>query len=165
MKHQLIVSAKIYGKFLTIFDVLKDFGDLAVRLWVAKIFLDSALTKIGDWGATIVLFKYVYAVPIMSPTFAAYLGTGAEFILPILLVLGLGGRLSIFVFFMYNLFCMISFHYLWTPAGAAGLADHIDWALLIMMLMFHGCGRISLDHLIHKRWGHLLKPGKTTHFE
>jgi putative oxidoreductase len=165
MKHHLIISAQLYGKFLKIFDVLKDFGDLAARLWIAKIFLDAAMTKISDWGATIVLFKYVYSVPLMSPILAAYLGTAAEFILPILLILGLGGRLSIFAFFLYNLFCMVSFQFLWTPEGNAGLNDHIIWGLLLLMLMLHGSGRISLDYLIHKRWGYLLKKGKTTHFE
>lgn len=165
MKHHIIVSARLFGRFLWLLNILKDVGDLIVRLWIAKIFLASAMTKIGDWGSTIVLFKYVYTVPFISPVVAAYLGTFAEFFLPVMLILGLGGRLFVFIFFSYNVFCVLSFHFLWTPSGAAGLADHINWGLLIMMLMLHGCGRISLDHFIHKRWGHLLLPGERTHIE
>ena len=165
MKHHIVISSRLLGRLLKLFDLLKDAGDLIVRFWLAKIFLASALTKITDWGATIVLFKYVYSVPFISPVAAAYIGTFAEFFLPIVLILGLGGRFFVFVFFIYNIFCMISFHFLWTPSGAAGLADHINWGLLLMMLMLHSCGRFSLDYLIHKRWGYLMIPGDTTHIE
>ena len=165
MKHHLVIPARIFGIFLNTLNILKDVGDLIIRLWIAYIFISSALSKVTDWGATIVLFKYVYTVPFMSPTIAAYLGTFAEFFLPIMLVIGLGGRLLVFIFFMYNVFCVMSFHFLWTPNGAAGLADHINWGLLIMAMMLHGCGRISLDHLIHKRWGYVLKPGTHTYLE
>jgi putative oxidoreductase len=136
---------------------LKHVGDFLVRLWVANVFLKSGLSKIQDWNTTIVLFKYVYSTPLISPIVAAYIGTGAEFVLPILLVLGLGGRITIFALFVYNLMCAISFHFLWTPAGAAGLNEHIVWGLLLMMLMFHGAGNLSLDYLIHRKYGHLLQ--------
>ncbi len=152
-------SAKIMSPLLKIFDGFKDLADLIVRLWVANIFFTSGLSKLTDWGATLVLFKYDYHVPIISAKFAAYLGTGAEFLLPILFVLGLGGRFSIFCFFIYNLICMVSFHFLWTPVGRSGLYDHINWGMLLLLIMFHGPGRISVDHLLRKNFGHLLKLG------
>jgi putative oxidoreductase len=160
----IIFSAKIVAPLIKLFNALSDLGYLAVRLWVANIFFTSALSKITDWGSTIVLFKYDYSVPFMSPVFAAYLGTGLEFLLPALLVLGLGGRLSIFVFLIYNIFCVISFHFLWTPPGQAGLYDHVNWGLLLMLLMFHGSGRISIDYLLRKRYGHLLELGNKKRF-
>lgn len=156
MQHHIIISSKVVRPVLRLLDALKDVGSLIVRLWVAKIFLMSALTKITSWGSTIVLFKYTYQVPFMSPVLAAYLGTFAEFFLPVVLVLGFGGRFFVFLFFIYNIVCVLSFHFLWTPSGAAGLADHINWGLLLMMLMFYGSGRISLDHLLHKKYGHFL---------
>ena len=157
MKHHIVLPVRMVAFLLKSLNILKDSGDLVVRLWIAKIFLMSGIAKVTDWGATIVLFKYVYHVPFISPVIAAYFGTFAEFFLPIMLILGLGGRLFVFIFFVYNIVCMASFHFLWTPSGAAGLSDHINWGLLLMLLMLHGCGRISLDHLIHKRWGHLIK--------
>jgi putative oxidoreductase len=72
------------------------------------------------------------------------------------LVLGLGGRLCLFVFFLYNITCVISFHFLLTPQGSAGLADHISWGLLLLLLMVHGMGKLSLDHWFHKKWGNHL---------
>jgi putative oxidoreductase len=136
---------------------LRHVADLIARIWVADVFFKSGLSKIQDWNTTIVLFKYVYSTPLMSPEIAAYIGTAAEFILPVFLVLGLGGRISILLFFIYNAMCAFSFHFLWTPAGSEGLNDHIMWGLLLMLLMFHGAGKISLDYLIHKKYGHLLQ--------
>ncbi len=160
MKHHIVISEKILRPFFLILHRFKDLADLLARLWVAKIFLESGLSKIQDWGATMVLFKYDYSVPLMSPAVAAYLGTTAEFVLPALLILGLGGRFIIFIFFVYNIICVVSFHFLWTPVGSSGLNDHVDWGILLMLLMFHGSGRFSLDHLIHKRFGHFIHRGK-----
>ncbi len=153
------IPANIIVPILKVMNILADFGDFAARLWIAKIFFDSGMSKIVDWGATFVLFKYDYHVPLLSPMLAAYLGTAAEFILPFLLVIGLGGRISIFILFVYNVICVVSFHDLWTPAGAAGLADHISWGLLLLLLVFHGPGRFSLDHWIHKKFGYLYHYG------
>lgn len=161
---RIVIPARIIKPILALLDNLKDAGDLVVRLWVAKIFIQSGLSKITSWATTIVLFKYSYHVPLMSPEVAAYIGTAAEFILPIFLVLGLGGRLIIFAFFIYNIVCVVSFHFLWTPAGTSGLNDHINWGLLLMFLMLHGSGRYSLDHLIHRRWGYLFQLAKNNQY-
>src|SRR3989344_8494757 len=96
-------------------------GDLIVRFWLAKIFFDSGLTKIQSWESTVLLFTNAYHVPLLSPPVAAFLGTAFELILPVLLVLCLGGRIAIFIFFIYNIVAMISYNFLWTPSGAAGL--------------------------------------------
>lgn len=127
-------------------------GDLLARVWIAKVFFDSGLTKIGDWDSTVALFTNVYQVPFIAPTVAAYMGTAAELILPILLLVGLGSRVMILIFFLYNIVCVISYNFLWTPQGSEGLDQHICWGLLLAMLMFHGPGKISLDYLIAKRF-------------
>ena len=69
------------------------------------------------------LFEYEYSVPFLSPAMAAYLGTGAELILPVLLLLGLGGRFAAIALFIFNIVAVISYptlndagkvwHYLW----------------------------------------------------
>lgn len=145
------ITRYIISPILKLLDLLTPYGDLIVRIWIARIFFLSGLTKVECWSSTLMLFQNVYHVPMLPPYFAACLGTLCELILPILLVLGLGGRLFIFIFFIYNFICVISFNFLWTPAGHAGLEDHINWGLLLMMLMFHGSGKISLDYWIRKR--------------
>lgn len=133
-------------------DCLAPLGDLLARIWVAKIFFDAGILKLQAWQSTLMLFQHEYAVPFLSPTFAAVIGTGAELLLPILLLLGLGGRLSILVFFIYNAVAVFSYPHLWTPEGAGGLAQHISWGLLLAMLMFHGPGKWSVDYLIRCRY-------------
>lgn len=147
----------IIRPFINAFNALIPAGDLIARLWVAQIFFLSGLIKIESWQATQMLFEHVYQVPFLSPYAAAVLGTAAEIILPIMLVLGLGGRFLIFIFFCYNAICTLSYHFLWTPDGMAGLEQHINWGLLLMLMMFHGSGKWSLDYLIHKFHGHHLK--------
>lgn len=145
------ISRIIYPLINTL-KTLSPLGDLAARIWIAKIFFDSGLTKIGNWDATVALFSNVYQVPFFSPVAAAYMGTAAELILPVLLLVGLGSRVMILIFFIYNIVCVISYNFLWTPQGMEGLDDHILWGLLLAMLMFHGPGKISLDHLISKHY-------------
>lgn len=150
-------TARLIRPFIRVMHYLTPVGDLLARIWVAQIFFMSGLVKVQSWESTQMLFAHVYKVPFLSPYVAAIIGTGAELILPILLVLGLGGRFLILIFFIYNAFCAISYPFLWTAQGAAGLSQHINWALLLMLLMFHGSGKLSLDHLIHKMHGHHLK--------
>ena len=125
MKH-IVIPAKIIRPVLFILDQFRSIGDLLARFWIAHIFFVAGMTKISSWPTTLVLFKYDYAVPLLSPVVAAYLGTAMEFILPVFLILGLGGRIVIFIFFAYNVITVFSFHFLWTPAGSAGLNDHIN---------------------------------------
>jgi putative oxidoreductase len=148
--------ATVISPFIRVFNWLSPFGDFAARLWVAQIFFMSGLVKLQAWQSTKMLFAHVYDVPLLPPNFAAILGTTLELLLPILLVLGLGGRFVILIFFLYNAVCAISYPFLWTAAGAAGLSQHINWGLLLMMLMFHGSGKISLDYWIRERHGHHL---------
>lgn len=157
MSYHILVPAAIARPFLRTLNRLKDLGTLLARLWIAKIFFAGFLTKIAYWPGTIIVFQYRYHVPFMSPVTAAYIGTWAEFTLPILLVLGLGGRIVTFMFFVYNIMCIVAFPYLWTANGSAGLADHISWGLLLMLVMLHGSGRISIDHILHKKFGFLIE--------
>lgn len=153
--------AKMISPLIRACHFLTPVGDLLARIWVAQIFFMSGLVKAQAWQSTKMLFAHVYNVPFLPPYFAAVLGTGAELILPILLVLGLGGRFVILLFFIYNLVCAISYPFLWTAQGAAGLSQHINWALLLMLLLFHGSGKLSLDYLLHKMHGHHLNHGKS----
>ena len=148
--------AQIIRPFLKLLDYLTPLGDLLARLWVAKIFFWAGLTKIQSWQSTIALFTHEYKVPLLSPSVAAVMGTGAELILPILLAVGFGGRIMITIFFIYNVIAVISYPFLWTANGALGLAQHINWGLLLMLLMFHGPGKWSADHWIRLKHGHHL---------
>ncbi len=149
--------ARIIKPFLKLLDFLTPVGDLLARIWVAQIFFRAGLIKLQSWHTTTILFTHEYHVPFLSPVIAAVIGTAAELILPILLVIGLGGRIMILIFFIYNGIAVISYEYLWTPEGGMGLVQHINWGLLLMLLMFHGPGKLSVDYWLRRRHAHHLK--------
>jgi len=145
--------SKLIATILKTLDFLTPVGDLIARVWVANIFFKAGWVKLMNWSSTLNLFSHVYHVPIVPPTLAAILGTFAEIVLPILLVLGLGGRIMIMIFFIYNLIAVVSYDFLFTPEGTAGLAQHINWGLLLLLLMLHGPGKLSVDYWLRKKYG------------
>jgi len=122
--------------------------DLAVRLWVANVFFSAGLVKISNWDLTLELFQSEYHVPLLPPELAAYFGAAAELGLPVLLVLGLGTRFAAIALFIFNLVAVISYPGL----SDLGLKDHQVWGLLILVIIFHGPGKLSLDHLLLKKF-------------
>jgi len=62
---------------------------------------------------------------------------------------GLAGRLSAAALFFVNIVAVISY-----PAlEEAGLIQHQLWGLLLLVPLLHGPGKLSLDHLISRRYG------------
>ena len=122
--------------------------DLLVRILVASVFFQSGLTKIASWSSTVSLFENEYAVPFLSPDVAALLGTSVELFFPVLLVLGLGSRFAAAVLFVFNIVAVISY----PDLGEIGFKDHQTWGLLLLITLLHGPGRLSLDHLIQRRY-------------
>ena len=121
--------------------------DLAIRLYVSGIFFKSGLLKVQSWESTMNLFEYEYAVPLLSPHLAAVLGTAAELILPVLVALGLAGRISALALFVFNIVAVISY----PDLSDGGLQSHILWGLLLAALMTHGPGCLSIDSLIRNK--------------
>ena len=132
-------------------------AELGIRRWAAKFFWDSALTKVSLGGgfpfihmnpSTIMLFTYEYQVPILAPEVAAYLGTATEFVFPVLLAFGLGGRLAAAVLFVFNIVAVISYPEL----GEAGIVQHQLYGTLLLLPLLRGPGKISIDHFIRRKW-------------
>jgi len=122
-------------------------AQLAARLYVAKVFFWSGLTKLRDWDITLALFADEYHVPLLPPPVAAVLGTGGELVLPVLLVLGLGGRFAALGLSVVNLVAVLSLSDIAEPA----LNQHIFWGSLLLGLVLWGPGRWSADGWIG-RW-------------
>lgn len=128
---------------------LAPIADLAIRLWVANVFWLSGLTKIQSIDTTLLLFQYEYSVPLLSPAIAAYLAIFGELVFSALLALGLAGRFAAIGLFFVNIVAVISY-----PAlEQAGLQQHYLWGLLLLVPIFHGPGKLSIDHFIARRFG------------
>lgn len=121
---------------------------LGTRLWVANVFFKSGLVKLQSFESTIFLFEFEYQVPLLSPQVAAYLGTFTELTFPVLLALGLGGRFSAVVLFIFNIVAVISY----PDLHAAGIKDHQLWGFMLAILVFYGPGKLSLDHFLIKKF-------------
>ncbi len=117
---------------------------LATRLYVANVFFKSGLTKIQDFSSTIALFENEYKVPFFSAEFAAYSGTAAELLLPVLFALGLLSRPTAVALFVFNIVAVVSYQ----DISELGRADHVFWGALMLVTVFFGPGKISVDQWI-----------------
>ncbi len=133
-------------------DHLQPAAALLARLYVAQVFFLSGLTKLRDWGTTVALFTDEYHVPLLSPAVAAALGTAGEIVLPVLLVLGLGGRFSALGLFVVNAVAVISL----SEIAPAAMQQHVFWGSLLAGLAIYGLGPWSLDRwaapAVARRW-------------
>ncbi len=120
---------------------------LAIRIYLFSTFFSAGLTKLRDWESTLFLFEYEYAVPLLPHHLAAYLGTAAELILPILLIIGLFTSASAVGLFIFNIVAVLSLDEM--PHAAFLL--HVIWGILMFILVVWGAGKISLDDYIKRR--------------
>ncbi|MBC3876045.1 DoxX family protein [Undibacterium flavidum] len=119
---------------------------LGLRVFMSWQFLKSAIAKLGDWTATIELFRDEYQVPLLSPEFAAFAGTAGELIFGALLIAGLFSRLSALGLLLVNIMAVVSYPILWNLDCPAALNDHFYWGILLCVSVVFGAGRISLDY-------------------
>ena len=127
-------------------DKLQSLAALAIRLYLARVFIGSALTKLHDWSITVALFENEYHVPVLSPAMAAFLGTAAELGLPLLLLAGLGTRVAALALFAFNIVAVVSY----PDLSDAGFKDHILWGTLMLVLAVYGPGKLSVDRLLSR---------------
>ena len=125
---------------------------LMVRIGIGMVFLKSGLTKTTTGlelaDQTFTLFEYEYALPLIPHDVAAYLATYAEHILPVLLILGLGGRIAALgLLGMTIVIQVFVYPQLWDV--------HLLWAGALLLVIAQGPGRISIDKAI----AHFAKDG------
>lgn len=146
-----------YDRWSSLCKALPEDGILLLaRVAIASVFWRSVQTKITGWEAfgqswqffnlspsTVLLFQYEYQVPLLAPQLAAYMGTAAEFFLPILLLLGLGTRFA--ALGLLGVTAVIQFLVL-----PEGWPTHILWFAILLYLLKHGGGRIALDHVLRR---------------
>lgn len=107
-----------------------------------KAFNFSVLVPVDVAPGTIGLFMTKFAASPVPPVLAAYVVSYAEFILPIMLVLGFASRFA--AIGMLGLTALFQFYLmpeaLWTT--------HIYWTAMLLVIVSRGPGQISIDHII-----------------
>ena len=126
-----------------------DFISLVARLSIAGVFWQSGQTKVDGWTVTdsaVYLFENEYKLPLVDPWLAAHLAAFAEHFFPVLLVLGLASRLSALALLGMTLVIEI---FVYPDAWPT----HGTWAACLLVIIAHGPGKLSLDHLISRSMG------------
>lgn len=114
---------------------------LAARIFVGMAFFRSGLTKIADWDTTLALFADEYHVPFLPTHVAAVAGTFGELFFPVLLIVGLFGRLSALSLSVINIVAVLSL----SDIAPAALQQHQFWGALLVGVVLWGPGKWSAD--------------------
>ncbi|WP_418321173.1 DoxX family protein [Piscinibacter sakaiensis] len=134
------------------------------RFSIAAVFWSSGQTKVEGFALNIVagefslgwprlsesavsLFEYEYQLPLIAPGLAALMAAFAEHLFPALLLIGLATRFSALALLIMTLVIQLLVY-----PGA--YATHGTWAAVLLYLMAAGPGKLSVDHLLAKRWRH-----------
>jgi putative oxidoreductase len=121
----------------------------ATRLYVCDVFLRSGWLKLSTWDSTLSLFETEYHVPVLPPHVAAVAGTFGELFFPMLLIVGLAGRLSAVGLFLVNVMAVVSYaHVLLSEGFDAAIGQHVLWGFMLLVLAVYGPGAISVDRLL-----------------
>jgi putative oxidoreductase len=135
---------------------------LALRLVIARVFFLDGQTRVDGTPIPVHLqgFDFSFVVPLqvkaetyaslltgylpvqVPPGLVAYLVSGGEFLLPIMLVLGFGTRIA-----ALGLLIITAFMQLYVMPQALW-SLHVYWAAILLVLLSRGPGALSLDHFI-----------------
>jgi putative oxidoreductase len=121
---------------------------LAARIFPAAVFWQSGATKVAGFHlkpSAIALFQNEYRIPLIDPTIAAYMSAFSEHFFPILLVVGFATRFSaLALLFMTAVIEIFVYPGAWPTHGV--------WATCFLVVIARGPGRLSLDHLIARKY-------------
>lgn len=121
---------------------------LAARIGIGAIFWLSGRTKVdGTLRVTegaIALFRDEFKLPLIAPELAAHLAAYAEHVSPLLLVAGMFTRGAALALLGMTAVIQI---FVYSDAWPT----HLSWAAILLYLVRHGGGRLSLDHALGLR--------------
>ena len=121
---------------------------LLARIAMGSTFWLSARTKVDGLltlkDSTFFLFENEYALPMLPVNVAAYLATYSEHLFALMLCVGLGSRLG--AAGMLGITAVIQL--LVYPSA---WPTHLGWAVLLLVIIAQGPGKLSLDHVLFGR--------------
>ena len=118
---------------------------IPLRIALATVFWNSAMTKLANWDTAIELFRDEYRLPLLPPELAATMALSIELSAPVLLLLGLATRpVALLLLGMTTVIEIFVYPQAWPT--------HIQWAAMLLVLLCRGPGSWSVDHLLRKRW-------------
>lgn len=134
---------KMCFKLACILGFLKPIANLCVRIYIAKIFFMSGLTKIDNWNSTLFLFEHEYMIPLLPFKAAAVMAVVMELIIAPMFAFGFMSRISGLLLFIMTLVM----NYGYQPA-----TENYYWMMLIGMIMTYGGSKLSLDYILIRKF-------------
>jgi putative oxidoreductase len=138
-------AAALLGRVLRWLDAVP-YTVLAIplRVAVATVFWNSAMTKLANWDTAIALFVDEYKVPLLPPEVLAYITVSIELTTPVLLVLGLLTRpVAALLLGMTAVIEIFVYPQAWPT--------HIQWAAMLLVLLCRGPGNLAIDEWLRRR--------------
>jgi putative oxidoreductase len=130
---------------------------LVARLAIFMVFWKSVQTKISGltifdqhfafWNlndSTLLLFRFEYNLPLLSPQVAAYMATFGEFFLGLMILFGLSTRFAALGLLLMTLVIQLFVY-------PSAWPTHLLWATGLLMLIRNGAGKPSLDSFLKAR--------------
>lgn len=116
---------------------------IPLRLAIATVFWNSAMTKLANWDTAVALFVDEYKVPLIPPEILAYITVSIELSTPVLLVLGLLTRpVAAVLLGMTAVIEIFVYPQAWPT--------HIQWAAMLLVLLCRGPGKLALDEWLRR---------------
>ena len=140
----------LYWKFKQLAENLKDLPPLFFRIILSYGFFEPATRKLGNIDG---IAQWFASMNYPFPTLNAYLAGITEFSGSILLLLGLGTRIISLPLMFVMLVAIFTVHIgNGFAAGNNGFEIPLYYLLMLFSLVVNGAGRLSVDHLISKRF-------------
>jgi putative oxidoreductase len=135
-----------YHKFAEILDKGKSLPLLFIRLVLAYGFYSPAKMKWSDINAVADWFG---SMGYPFPTLNAYMAATTEMLGVVLLILGLGTRIISIPLIVVMIVAITTVHLgNGFEAGNNGFEIPLYYLLMLLVLLFHGAGKISIDSFI-----------------
>ena len=115
--------------------------ELAIRLWIAKLFGFFGFMQIVHWETTVALASQENPIPFLAPNSAALASTGIYIVCAALLAIGFMTRYAALPLLLLSVITQLRY----TPFDT-----QLFWIALAGWLAIHGAGPISADHLLRR---------------
>jgi NADH dehydrogenase/putative oxidoreductase len=115
--------------------------ELAIRLWIAKLFGFFGLMQMLHWETTLAVASQESPIPFLAPNSAAFLSTAIYIVCAVLLAIGFMTRYAALPLLLLSLIAQLYD----TPFDT-----QLFWMALAGWFAIHGAGPISVDNLLRR---------------
>ena len=130
------LAARITAGLAVASNILAPFYAAVLRLWMAALFFPFSTTGITGYQQTVGMIAGEVAMTVGGEETATGLVLLVNFVVPFFLAVGLFTRLAVIPLIVETVVLQTT---------SFGLAEHVLWMLVLIDMLIHGAGPVSLD--------------------